>query len=55
MAIAGAAFPPGIPIGIPREWVEWDEATDAGRPSDEGANSGVSRKVGDRVDREDVR
>lgn len=55
IAIAGADFPPGMPIGKPLDWVEWEEATDAGRPSDEGAKSGTSRDAGDRVEREDLR
>ena len=55
MAIAGAALPPGIPIGKPLEWVEWEEATEAGRPSDEGAKSGTSRDPGDRFERDDLR
>jgi hypothetical protein len=55
IAMAGADLPPGIPIGKPREWAECDEATDAGRPTDEGAKSGVSRDLGDRVDRDDLR
>jgi hypothetical protein len=55
IAIAGEDLPPGPPIGIPREWVEWDEATEAGLPTEEGAKRGVSRDVGDRVEREDER
>lgn len=55
MAIAGADLPPGPPIGIPREWVECDEATDAGLPTEDGANRGVSREVGDKVERDEER
>lgn len=55
MAIAGADLPPGPPIGIPRECVEWDEATEAGLPTEEGANSGVSREAGDKVERDEER
>jgi hypothetical protein len=55
IAMAGAALPPGPPMGIPRECVEWEEATDAGLPREEGAKRGISRNVGDKVDREDDR
>ena len=55
IAIAGADFPPEPPIGRPRDWVEWEDATEAGRPSEEGANKGTSRDFGDRVDRDDLR
>jgi len=41
-AIAGEALPT-VEIGIPLGWDELDDATDAGRPSEEGAKIGVSR------------
>lgn len=54
-AIAGAALPVAAETGNPRRLEECEEATEAGRPRDDGAKIGVSRAPGETELRDGIR